>query len=318
MSDRWILSSSPHLHSGHSTTRIMGDVLIALIPAVIASFVLFGWRALVVETVCVASCMAAEYLSCRVMKKPNSTGDLSCMVTGLLLAMNLPVSIPLWQAVFGCVTSIVVAKMMFGGLGQNFVNPALVGRIVLTGSFPGDMNTWTHPFAWLGRAADGVSSATPLAMLKNGEIVAERYSIWDLLLGNRTGSLGETCALALILGGAYLLVRRVISPAIPLCFIGTVSVLALLCGENPVYHLLGGGLMIGAFFMATDYVTSPITTSGKILYAVGCGALTMLIRLGGSLPEGVSFAIVIMNITVPLIERITKPRPFGAERRVRR
>ena len=316
--DTMIVSSSPHLHSGNSTTRLMRDVLIALIPAVVASVILFGWRALAVESVCVGACVGAEYLCCVARKKPVSVGDLSCVVTGVLLAMNLPVTIPLWQAVFGCVAAIVVAKMLFGGLGQNFVNPALIGRIVLTGSFPSDMNTWTRPLAWLGMQGDAVSSATPLELMKNGEAVQEQYGLWDMLLGNRTGSLGETCALALLLGGIYLVARRVIAPTIPLCYAGTVFVLAWLAGENPLYHLLSGGLLLGAIYMATDYVTSPLTTPGKILYAIGCGLLTMLIRLFGSLPEGVSFAIVIMNIVTPLIDRFTVPTAFGCERRSRR
>lgn len=301
-----IVSSSPHLHCGMNTRDIMRDVIIALIPALIASVWLFGPRALAVEAVCVAAALASEFLSRIVMKRPHTVGDLSCVVTGLLLAFNLPVTIPLWQAAFGAVVAIVVAKQMFGGLGQNFVNPALLGRIVLMGSFPAEMNDWSVPLSWLN-SADAVSAATPLA---DG---ATTHEWWELLLGLRGGCLGETCGVALLLGGIYLVVRHVISPIIPLTYLGTVFVLTWVLGENPVTHLLSGGLMIGAIFMATDYATCPIHRGGKFVFAIGCGALTVLIRLYGSLPEGVSFAIVIMNILVPLIEKVTGPRPFGAK-----
>lgn len=305
-----VVSSSPHLHSGASTRLIMLDVLVALVPALVASIWLFGWRALAVELVCVAACIAAESLSCCVLKKPQSVGDLSCVVTGLLLAFNLPVSLPLWQAALGGVVAIVVAKMMFGGLGQNFVNPALAGRIVLMASFPETMNTWTTPVHFQG--ADALSSATPLAAAAGGDTP---YNTAQLFFGIHPGCLGETCAVALLLGGAYLVIRRVISPIIPVCYVGTVFVLTWILGENPVYQILSGGLMLGAIFMATDYVTSPITRPGKVVYAIICGLLTVLIRLYGSLAEGVSFAIVIGNILVPLIERATRPLAFGTKRR---
>ncbi len=311
MDNSYIVSSSPHLHSGASTRHVMLDVLIAMLPAAVASMWLFGWRAAAVELVCVASCVAAEYLSRVVMKRPQTVGDLSCMVTGLLLAFNLPVSIPLWQAAFGGVVAIVVAKQMFGGIGHNFVNPALVGRIVLMGSFPDTMNSWTSPFA----GADAVSSATPLANLAAGEPAG--YELSALLTGMRPGSLGETCILALLLGFVYLVIRRVISPTVPVLYIGTVFVLSWLIGgslDRALIQILSGGLFLGAIFMATDYTTSPITKSGKVVFAIGCGLLTVLIRQFGSLPEGVSFAIVIMNILTPLIERATRPAPFGESR----
>ena len=303
-----MITSSPHLHSGDSTRMIMLDVLIAMIPAAVMSVWLFGWRAAMVELICVASCVAAEYLSCLVLKKPSSVGDLSCIVTGLLLAFNLPVTIPLWQAALGSVIAIVVAKQMFGGLGQNFVNPALLGRIVLMSSFAESMYTWIAP-----RAVDAVSTATPLALLAEGDTAT--YTVRELLFGLRPGCLGETCALALLMGGIYLVARRVITPVIPLIYIGTVFVLTWILGENPVYQILSGGLMLGAIFMATDYVTSPVTRAGKVVFGIGCGLLTVLIRLYGSLPEGVSFAIVLMNILTPLIERVTRPQPFGSRRR---
>ena len=303
-----MITSSPHLHCGMNTRGVMLDVLIALLPAAVASVLLFGWRALAVELVCVASCMAAEVLSRIVMKREQTVGDLSCVVTGLLLAFNLPATMPLWQAALGGVVAIVVAKQMFGGLGQNFVNPALAGRIVLMASFPEAMNNWVVPLT--GTGADAVTSATPLA--------GGTYSLTEMFFGIRGGCLGETCAMALILGGLYLVIRRVISPAVPLIFIGTVFVLSWLLGEDPVREILSGGLMLGAIFMATDYTTSPINKAGKVVFALGCGALTVLIRQFGSLPEGVSFAIVIMNILVPLIERATRPIPFGEKRRLRR
>ncbi len=313
-----LVSSSPHVHCGMNTRDIMRDVIIALVPALIATVWLFGFRALAVELVCVASALAAEYLSRRVMKRPQTVGDLSAVVTGLLLSFNLPVTIPLWQAAFGSVVAIVVAKQMFGGLGQNFVNPALVGRIVLMGSFPETMNNWVDPLTWLSdpigalSAVDAVSSPTPLAQMAADPGV--EIDALPLLFGQRGGSLGETCVIALIVGGIYLVIRRVISPMIPLVYIGTVFVLTWLLGADPVTHILSGGLMLGAIFMATDYATCPINRSGKLVYAIGCGLLTVLIRLYGSLPDGVSFAIVIMNILTPLIERVVRPRPFGKQR----
>ena len=308
-----VITSSPHLHCGMTTRGVMLDVLIALSPAAAASVLLFGWRSAAVIVVCVAACLAAEYLSRIVLKRPQTAGDLSAVVTGVLLAFNLPASIPLWQAVIGGAAAIVVAKQMFGGLGQNFVNPALVGRIVMMASFPDAMNYWITPLQ--GSAADAVTSATPLAVLSQGGSM--NYSMSELLVGIRPGCLGETCALALILGGLYLIARRVISPIIPLVYIGTVFIMTWLLGQNPLVHILSGGLMLGAIFMATDYTTSPINKAGKIVFAVGCGLLTVLIRVFGSLPEGVSFAIVIMNILVPLIERATRPLPFGEKRRLR-
>ncbi len=314
-----LVSSSPHVHCGMNTRDVMRDVIIALLPAMVASVVLFGLRALTVELVCVASALAAEYLSRRAMKRPQTVGDLSAVVTGLLLAFNLPSTIPLWQAAFGSVVAIVVAKQMFGGLGQNFVNPALVGRIVLMGSFPAEMNNWVDPFKWLADpighlgAVDAVSSATPLARMAESGAEAN-IDVVPLLFGERGGSLGETCVIALVLGGLYLIARRIISPMIPMVYIGTVFVMTWILGADPVVHILSGGLMLGAIFMATDYATCPINRSGKFVYAIGCGLLTVLIRLYGSLPDGVSFAIVIMNILTPLIERMVRPRPFGTKR----
>lgn len=309
--EKLIVSSSPHLRSGASTQRIMLDVILALCPALIASFVFFGPRALILVAVTVLSCVLSEYISRRIMKRDNTVPDLSCIVTGLLLAFNLPVSLNPLMAVFGGVVAIVVVKQMFGGIGQNFVNPALTARIILMNSFPADMSSWTPALGWLN-GTDATTTATPLAVLKQGGEF--NFSYMDLFLGSTGGCLGETCALALILGGLYLIVRRVISPVIPVTYLATVTVISLIAGRDPLVDLLTGGLMIGAFFMATDYTTSPISRNGRIIYAVGCGLFTMLIRMFASLPEGVSYSIVLMNILVPLIERVSLPKPFGSRK----
>lgn len=312
--EKLLVSSSPHLRSGASTQRIMLDVIIALCPALIASFVFFGPRALLLVAVTVLSCVLSEYVSRKIMKRSNTVPDLSCIVTGLLLAFNLPVSLNPLMAAFGGMVAIVVVKQMFGGIGQNFVNPALTARIILMNSFPGDMSTWTPAFGWLN-GTDATTTATPLGVLKEGGDFT--FSHLDLFLGNTGGCLGETCALALILGGMYLMVRRVISPVIPVTYLATVAVISLIAGRDPLVDLLSGGLLIGAFFMATDYTTSPISRNGRIVYALGCGVFTMLIRMFASLPEGVSYSIVLMNILVPLIERFTLPKPFGSQKKAR-
>mgnify|MGYP005775720543 FL=1 len=312
--EKFLVSSSPHLRSGTSTQRIMLDVIIALCPALIASFVFFGPRALLLVAVTVLSCVLSEYVSRKIMKRSNTVPDLSCIVTGLLLAFNLPVSLNPLMAAFGGMVAIVVVKQMFGGIGQNFVNPALTARIILMNSFPADMSAWTPAFGWLN-GTDATTTATPLGVLKEGGDFT--FSHLDLLLGNTGGCLGETCALALILGGMYLMVRRVISPVIPVTYLATVAVISLIAGRDPLVDLLSGGLLIGAFFMATDYTTSPISRNGRIVYALGCGVFTMLIRMFASLPEGVSYSIVLMNILVPLIERFTLPKPFGSQKKAR-
>lgn len=311
MEHKLIVSASPHLRSGATTQKIMLDVLIALAPAAVVSVILFGPKALLLIVLCMACCVLCEYLCRRVMKRDNTIMDLSAAVTGLLLALNLPVSINPLIAVFGCLAAIIVVKQMFGGIGQNFVNPALTARIILMTSFPSRMTTWTAPFAYLN-GTDGATTATPLALSAQGA-TDSLPSYLDMFLGVRGGCLGETCTLALLLGGIYLIARRVISPVIPVCYLGTAAVMSLLLGRDVLFDLMAGGLMLGAIFMATDYTTSPITFKGKIIYAVGCGVLTMLIRVFGSLPEGVSFSIVILNILVPLIERVSRPKPFGKE-----
>ena len=312
MEQKLIVSASPHLRSGATTQKIMLDVIIALAPAAVASVILFGPRALLLMAVSVASCVVCEYICRRVLKRPQTVNDLSAVVTGLLLAFNLPPEINPLVAVFGAVVAIVVVKQMFGGIGQNFVNPALTARIILMTSFPTRMTTWTAPFAYMNGEADAMTTATPLALSAQGA-TDSLPGLLQMFLGVRGGCLGETCALALLLGGIYLVARRVISPVIPVCYLGTAAVFSLLLGRNVLFDLMAGGLLLGAIFMATDYTTSPLTVKGKVIYGIGCGLLTMLIRVFGSLPEGVSFSIVLMNILVPLIERISRPKPFGKE-----
>lgn len=307
MENDLIISPSPHIRAKTSTTRIMLDVLIALIPAAAASVFLFGFHALVLIADSVIAAVMAEYISRKVMKRENTTGDLSAVVTGVLVAFNLPPTIAPGYAVFGSVIAIVVVKQMFGGIGNNFVNPALAARIILLSSFPKAMTNWTAPFGYTGMKTDAVSCATPLALTAQGEHVA----VTDLLFGTTGGCLGETCAAALILGGVYLMLRRVISPVIPVVYIGTVSLMSMALSLDPLVQILSGGLLLGAFFMATDYTTSPITPKGKMIYAFGCGIITILIRKYANLPEGVSFSILIMNILTPLIERVTIPKPFN-------
>ncbi len=283
----------------------MRDVLIAMVPALIASVIIFGFRALVLTAVCMASCVVFEYFTRKILGRSNTVADLSAAVTGMLLAFNLPVGLPLWMAVVGCFFAIVIVKQLFGGIGQNFANPAIAARIFLLLSFSLPMTSWVQ--------VNAVSSATPLAQMalaRAGEMQTLPNYL-DMFLGLRGGCLGETCALALIIGGIYLIARKVITPTIPLAFIGGVAVLAVLLGEDPLMHVMGGGCLIGAIFMATDYTTSPVTEKGKVIFGLGCAALTMIIRVFGSYPEGVSYAILLMNIICPLINRVTKSKPFG-------
>lgn len=307
-----VVSASPHLRSKNTTTYIMIDVITALIPALIASVILFGPRVLAVVATTVISAVLSEYAARKIMKRHNTLKDLSAVVTGLILAFNLPVDIPLWMAAIGSFFAIVVVKQFFGGIGQNFANPAIAARIVLLLSFGQAMSSWTAPFSWL--SADAVTTATPLAVL-SGESDDALPSLLEMFLGVRGGCLGETCSLALILGGIYLIARKVISFKIPLAYIGTVAVIMLIAGKGDLefvaYELMSGGLLLGAFFMATDYSTSPINTDGKYIFGICCGLLTCVIRLFASMTEGVSFAILIMNLLVPHIETLTIPKPFG-------
>ena len=292
-------ASSPHILHPDTTRGIMSDVVIALAPAAVYGCILFGWQAAAVLAVCIITAVASEFLWNLALKKPQSVGDISAVVTGLLLGMNLPASIPLWQAAIGSVAAIIVVKQMFGGIGCNFANPAIAARIILLVSFPGSMTKFTEP------VSDIVTSATPL------EAESGTYTLKSLFFGMHPGSIGETSAFLLIVGGIYLLLRRVISPVIPLCFIGTVAVFSLISGEDLAVSLFGGGLMIGAIFMATDYTTSPTTALGKAVFGIGCGIITFVIRKFGALPEGVSYSILLMNILVPYINRYTLSKPFG-------
>ena len=305
---KYVVSVSPHITSKDSTQTIMRDVLIALCPAVIASIVIFGWRALLLTVVCVATAVFWEWAFQKICKRKNTIGDLSAAVTGLILAMNLPVSLPLWQAAFGTLVAIVVVKQLFGGIGYNFANPAITARVVMLIAFAGTMTTWTDPNFTLG-AVDAVSGATPLATLNAGGDV----SLLDLFIGTVGGSMGETSALALLIGFVYLLVRRVITWHTPVAFIGTVFVLALVKGGFTfgLAQILAGGVFLGAIFMATDYVTTPQTPWGRIIFGVGCGLITCLIRFFGNYPEGVSFSILLMNILTPYISAWTAKKPLG-------
>ncbi len=316
-----VVTESPHIRSGNSTSAIMLDVIIALIPSLIAGVVVFGYRALVLSVVCVAACIFFEWGWCKIVKKPSSIGDLSAAVTGLLLALNMPVTVPFWMAIIGSLFAIIVVKQFFGGLGHNFMNPALAARAFLLTSWAGTMTTYVAPFSKVSlfNNADAVSSATPLALINSSENLP---SYLDLFLGRIGGCIGEVSALAVLLGAAYLIFRRVISIRIPAAYILTVAVLTFIFGGDglfkgdALYHILSGGLLLGAFFMATDYVTTPYTPKGQTIFGIGCGVLTAVIRLFGGYPEGVSYSILLMNVATPLIDRYTAPKRFGARRDV--
>ncbi len=313
MKEKLLVSSSPHLRRSATTQKIMLDVIIAMIPAAVASIVFFGYWAVITLATSITSCVLTEFICRKVMKREQTIGDLSAVVTGMLLAFNLPANLNPLITAFGGVIAIVVAKQMFGGLGQNFVNPALTARIVLMVSFPLYMATWVKPFFYIG-TPDVLTTATPLGILAEGAGPMPTYL--DMFLGNIGGSMGETSVLAILLGGIYLIARRVINPIVPLAFLGTVAAISgvacIFTGRDVLIDLLSGGLMLGAFFMATDYATTPINWRGKLVFAIGCGIFTMLIRLFGSLPEGVSYSILLMNILTPHIERFTRFPTFGS------
>lgn len=301
MAEKFNVSISPHIRAKDSTQTIMRDVIIALTPAFIAAIVHYHLRPVWLLIVCVAAAVASEAIMQKILKKKVTIGDLSAVVTGVLIAYNLPVGIPLWIAAMGSAIAIVVVKQLFGGLGQNFANPAITARIVLFLSFASHMSNYTDGYP------DALAGATPLAVA--GTEAAPSYL--DMFLGNIGGSMGETCKLALLIGFAYLLIRKVIAWYTPVCFIGTVFLLSWALGQDPVYSILSGGLFLGAIFMATDYVTTPSTTLGRIIFGVAAGCITVVIRVFGSYPEGVSFAILLMNILSPHIERLTVPKPLG-------
>ncbi len=317
------ISSSPHVHSPMTTRVIMRDVLIALLPALIGSVYFFGPRALVVTLISVASCVFFEWAWCRLMKKHCKVYDLSACVTGVLLAFVCPPTIDYWMIVLGAAFAIILVKMLFGGIGKNVLNPALAGRAFMF-SWPVAMSTWqavgwSNAASVLGGTADATTAATPLAAMHQGQLPAD--SLLDCFLGNIGGCIGETSVILLLIGFVYLLARKVITPRIPLSFIGTVAVLSLLLpqGDDRLlwtgYQLCTGGLMLGAIFMATDYVTSPLTPLGQIIYGIGCGALTILIRYCGCYNEGVSYAILVMNCCLVLLDRIGRPTKFGAPKK---
>ncbi|MBN1622632.1 MAG: RnfABCDGE type electron transport complex subunit D [Endomicrobiales bacterium] len=301
-----IVATSPHVHAPINIQKVMGEVLIALIPAVIASLYFFRLYAFKVLFIATASSVFFEYIWQKVNKQPIRINDLSAALTGILLALTLPPTIPWWMIIIGSMVSVILGKQVFGGLGHNPFNPALVGRAFLQVSWPQAMTTWVTPF-------DAVSTATPLAIKKLGlqEVIP---SYFDLFLGNCSGSLGETSALALILGGIFLIKREHIFAITPFTYIITFIIGILAFGQDVLFHVFSGGLMLGAFFMATDPVTTPMSKQGKFIFGLGCGILTVLIRLKGGFPEGVCFSILIMNMTVPLIDKYTIPKPFGVKK----
>ena len=316
------ISSSPHVHSPVTTQTIMRDVLIALCPALIGSVYFFGFRALIVTLVSVSACVFFEWLWCKLMKQNCKVYDLSACVTGVLLAFVCPPTIPYWTIILGDLFAIILVKMLFGGIGKNIVNPALAGRAFMF-SWPMAMSTWVkvgfEHAAPIINGVDIVTEATPLAAMHQGQL--PNVTILDSFLGNIGGCIGETSALLLLIGFVYLLARKVITARIPLAYVGTVAVLALLFpqGNDPIAwcaaQVFGGGLMLGAIFMATDYVTSPVTHLGQVVYAIGCGALTIVIRYFGGYNEGVSYAILVMNCCVVLLDRIGRPTKFGAPKK---
>ena len=321
MANKLIVAPAPHVQSTHSTASIMRDVVIALVPALVVSTVVFGWSVLAVVALSVASCVGFEYLIQRyLVGGPVTVSNWSAVVTGVLLAFNLPASIPWWIVVMGAFVAIAVAKMTFGGLGKNPFNPALVGRVFLLIAYPVQMTTWPMP---VRGAFDALSGATPLAVVKQGAS-ADVAGFGNMLLGNMPGSLGEVAAAALLAGFVYLLVRRVITWHIPVTVLGTMALFAFVVAaaggmggealwQFPLFHILAGGALLGSIYMATDYSTSPMTVRGGVIFAVGIGAITMCIRLWGAYPEGMSFAILIMNAVVPLINKYVKPKRFGVK-----
>lgn len=306
--NKFIVSVSPHITSGRSTRGIMLDVIIALVPALIAGTVIFGLRSLLVVGVCIASCLAGEALFNLIVKRKQTIGDLSAVVTGLILGLNLPAAIDIYPAVIGSLFAIVVIKCLFGGLGKNFANPAAAARVFMLIAFSNAMSVTAE----IKPVVDAVASPTPLAVMKGG--AGTLPSLIDMVLGLRGGAIGETCAIALVLGFAYLLVRRVITWHTPVVYVGAVFLLSwLIYGsfETALYQILAGGLLIGAIFMATDYVTTPTTDLGKVVFGLGCAVLTVIIRRFGAYPEGVSFSILLMNILTNYIEKATRRKPLG-------
>ena len=303
MANKLIVTAAPHITSADSTQKIMQRVCLALVPTLIVATVWYGISALILTAVTVAACVLFEMGYCKLMGKENPTGDFSAVVTGLLLAFNMPAGLPWWMAIVGSFVAIVVVKQLFGGMGYNFANPAIVGRIAMALGYTGAMTTYVFP----NNGIDALASATPLGVA--AEVGSAGYM--TLLIGKHGGVLGETCAITILLGGLYLIWTKVISPVIPVTYLATAAVLSVCFGMDPIYQLLSGGLMLGAFFMATDYVTSPTTDKGKVVFGIGLGLITMLIRRFGTMNEGVSFAILLMNLVVPYIDVLTRQDKLG-------
>lgn len=313
--NRLIVSGSPHIHTGDSVKRRMWSVVIALLPAVAFSLYAFGLGALVVLLTSVLGCVAVEYLIQRYMVGGKSTiSNGSAIITGLLLAMNLPSNLPIWIILIGCLVAIGLGKFAFGGLGQNIFNPAILGRVFLLISFPQQMTSWPLPMENRANYLDASTGATVLGQMKMGEVAPTDINLMNVFMGQMGGSLGEICAIALLLGFAYMLIRRVITWHIPVSIVATVAVFSWCIGIDPLVSILSGGLLLGAIFMATDYVTSPMTHKGMVLYGIMIGVITMIIRQWGAYPEGMSFAILIMNGFTPLINKYIRPRKFGEKR----
>ncbi len=314
MSDKLIVSVSPHIHNNESISKIMWMVVLSLLPAGIAGVFIFGWSALKVILSCIIAAVVTEWALQLFTKRKITILDGSAVLTGLLLAFNLPSDVPLWLPVIGAFFSIAIGKQVFGGLGQNIFNPALVGRAFLMASWPKYMTTFTKPFSY-----DAVTSATPLAMIKEGKIL-EHISYLDLFLGKRGGCIGEVCIAALLLGVLFLFWKRYISWHIPVTYVVTTGLFTYvfagktLFSGDWLFHILSGGLILGAFFMATDYVTSPLTRKGQIIFGLGCGLITAVIRIWGGYPEGVCYSILMMNAATPIIDRYTKNRTYGTKR----
>lgn len=315
-----IATSNPHIRGSETTRSIMLDVIIAMLPALIWAVIKFGLEALILTAVSVIGCVFFEWAYRAIMKKPQSVGDLSAVVTGMLLAFVCPPSTPLWMILIGDFFAIIVVKQLFGGIGKNFVNPALAGRAFLLGSYAGPMTTWVLGKAPLfGGVADAATGATPLSIMKAGDMatLTSTYSVADMFWGNIPGSMGEISVLMLLIGGVYLIARKVINWHTPVSYIATVAVLTFLFPkygtgvEWMLYSIFGGGLMLGAFFMATDYATSPVTKKGQVIFGIGCGLFTVFIRYFGSYNEGVCYSIMVMNLCVALIDKYTKPTRFG-------
>jgi electron transport complex protein RnfD len=303
-----IVTVSPHLSSGESVNKVMWAVVIALLPAFIGSYFFFGIKAVYITLVSVVTAVILEAVSYKLMRRPVTVTDGSAVITGMLLAFNLPPTVPLWIPVLGSAVAILIAKVPFGGLGQNIFNPALVGRAFLLAAYPVQMTDWIS--SRFEKVVDISTYATPLGIIK--EKLSESVpSYFNMFIGNHGGCIGETSALLLILGGIYLLVRKIITWHIPVTYILTVCLLTWVLGRDPLFNVLAGGLMLGAIYMATDMVTSPVTNKGMIIFAIGCGVMTVIIRLFGNYPEGVSYSILLMNACTPLIDRYAKPKKFG-------